>query len=131
VGAAATIDMVKGCYLGQAVIGASVVKKPRGPTRTPYSLVFEDDVNIYDHESQGTVAKSTFSLEFLDRATHSLYVLGSNEEIAIGTLRSSAEPNGTGEPVTPGFALLRRADSILKRIRDGMDLQIPRSVIPR
>jgi folate-binding Fe-S cluster repair protein YgfZ len=123
------MDVNKGCYLGQEGI-ASVLKNPRGPPRTLYTVVFEDDFNIYDqeYESQGGESKSK-GVDNLTRAPRpgdSLYVLGSNQEINIGALRSIAEPGGTGEPVTLGLALVRRADSILKRMKD-MDLQIPRS----
>jgi folate-binding Fe-S cluster repair protein YgfZ len=130
------LDQTKGCYLGQEGI-ASVLKNPRGPPRTLYSVIFEDDFNIYDDygyedSNSNSISNSNDSNKGVDNLTRvprpgdSLYVLGSNEEINIGTIRSIAEPGGTGEAVTLGLALARRADSILKRMK-GMDLQIPRS----
>jgi folate-binding protein YgfZ len=41
-----TINMDKGCYLGQEGV-ASIVKNKRGPPRTLYRVVFEDESNIY------------------------------------------------------------------------------------
>jgi len=122
----ATIDFDKGCYLGQEGI-ASSVKNPRGPPRTLYAVVFEDDFNIYDHQSEGDRSKFE-NLTRVPKPGDSLYVLGSNEEIAVGTLRSIAEPAGTGEPVTFALALVRRADSIMKRMKD-MELQVPTPAI--
>lgn len=55
----------------------------------------------------------------------SLYVLGSNESIFVGTITSVAEPNGTGDAKTVALALIRRADSILKSIKD-QDLEMPK-----
>ena len=46
------IDLEKGCYLGQEGI-ASVLKNPRGPPRSLYVVVFQDEDNLYDHETQG------------------------------------------------------------------------------
>jgi folate-binding Fe-S cluster repair protein YgfZ len=129
----AYIDTTKGCYLGQEGI-ASVLKNARGPPRQMYSVIFEDDFNIYDgqeqeYDQQGSSnSKSNNGVDNLTRVPQpgdSLYVLGSNEEINIGSLRSIAEPGGTGQAVTLGLALVRRADSILKRMKS-MDLQIPR-----
>jgi hypothetical protein len=126
------LDVTKGCYLGQEGI-ASVLKNPRGPPRTLYSVVFDDDFNIYDQDDYessqgggGGKQKGVDNLTRVPKPGDSLYVLGSNEQINIGSLRSIAEPGGTGEAVTLGLALARRADSILKRMKD-MDLQIPRS----
>ena len=41
------LDLEKGCYLGQEGV-ASVVKNPRGPPRLLYSVVFDDESNVYE-----------------------------------------------------------------------------------
>jgi hypothetical protein len=55
----------------------------------------------------------------------SLYALGSNEQLSVGTLTSVAEADGTGEPCTVALAVVRRADSIMRQMKN-LDLQIPR-----
>lgn len=46
-----TLALDKGCYLGQEGI-ASILKNRRGPPRQLYSVVFEDDFNMYEAEFQ-------------------------------------------------------------------------------
>jgi hypothetical protein len=119
------IDAAKGCYLGQEGI-ASTLKNPRGPPRNLYAVVFEDDDNIYQHQSEGD--KSDFeNLTKIPRPGDKLFVLGSNEEIQVGVITSIAEPQSTGEPTIVGLALIRRPDSILKQMKS-KDLQIPRGI---
>jgi len=118
-----TINMDKGCYLGQEGV-ASIVKNPRGPPRMLYSVVFDDDVNTYETRSRGD--KST--LENLTRMPHTgdnLYALGSNEKINVGTITSVAEAGSTGKRCVVGLALIRRADSILKQLKE-FDIEIDR-----
>lgn len=120
----AAIDQDKGCYLGQEGV-ASVVKNPRGPPRTLYQVVFEDEFNVYDYQSEGEY--SSIKDENLTRIPvpgDRLFVLGSNEEIAVGRITSVAEPAGTGEPATLALALVRRADSIQKQMQQ-MGIEIP------
>jgi len=119
------IDVNKGCYLGQEGI-ASVMKNPRGPPRLLYSVVFEDDDNIYQHQSDGDKSKID-NLTRMPKSGDTLFVLGSNEEIQVGTLTSVAEPYGTGDSTIVSLALVRRPDSILKQMK-AKDLQIPRSL---
>lgn len=120
------IDTDKGCYMGQEGI-ASILKNPRGPPRLLYQVVFGDEFNLYDSETAGEAASSTAveNLTRLPQPGDTLYVLGSNEEIAVGTLTSVAEPGSSGDPETLGLALVRRADSILKSMQ-ARDLAIPR-----
>lgn len=59
------------------------------------------------------------------RPGDSLYVLGSNESILVGTITSVAKPNGTGDGTTVALALIRRADSIIKGIKE-QNLEMPR-----
>jgi folate-binding Fe-S cluster repair protein YgfZ len=117
------VDTDKGCYMGQEGI-ASALKNPRGPPRTLYSVVFEDDVNLYRHQSEGDNS-SLENKTKMPRPLDQLFVLGSNEEIQVGTITSIAEPYSTGESTIVGLALARRADSILKQMK-GKGLQIPR-----
>lgn len=122
---AGVIDTEKGCYLGQEGI-ASVLKNARGPPRALYSVVFQDDDNIYQHQSDGD--KSNFeNLTKMPKPGDKLFVLGSNEEIEIGTLTSVAEPYGTGDNTIVALALVRRADSILNQMK-AKDLQITRGL---
>ena len=130
----ATIDFEKGCYLGQEGI-ASILKNPRGPPRTLYHVVFDDEFNVYDQHppSQGGGGEPTTTSKKRDKnknrtripvAGDQLFVLGSNETIAVGQITSVAEPAGTGEPETLALALVRRADSIRRQMQT-MDLQMP------
>jgi folate-binding protein YgfZ len=120
------INFEKGCYLGQEGI-ASMLKNPRGPPRTLYQVVFDDEFNIYDHQTKGEfTSKSTENLTRLPVKGDQLFVLGSNEEIAVGQITSVAEPAGTGEPVTLALALVRRPDSIQKQMKS-MNLEMPRT----
>jgi hypothetical protein len=127
-----TIDLSKqkGCYQGQEGI-ASILKNPRGPPRTLYQVIFEDDINIYDYQSEGeyTSTSSKKQKENVENLTRTplpndvLYVLGSNEQIMVGRITSVAEPSGTGEPITMALALIRRADSIQSSMKQmGIDL---------
>jgi folate-binding protein YgfZ len=118
-----TINTQKGCYLGQEGV-ASMLKNIRGPPRILYSVVFDDDDNVYETQSRGDGSQ----IENLTRPPKIgdvLHVLGSNGEISVGTLTSVAQPGGTGEPCTVGLVLVRRADSIRKQMK-GMDLEIHR-----
>lgn len=110
-----TINFSKGCYLGQEGV-ASVAKNPRGPPRSLYQVVFDDEFNFNESENEDNLPK----------VGDPLFVLGSNEEIAVGTITSLAEPGGTGQPVTLALALVRRADSILKQMKD-KEIDLPRT----
>ena len=120
------VDTDKGCYMGQEGV-ASVLKNPRGPPRLLYQVVFSDEFNLYDSETDGEAPSSTTveNLTRLPQPGDNLYVLGSNEEILVGTLTSVAEPGGTGDPETLGLALVRRADSVLQAMKK-KELEIPR-----
>jgi folate-binding Fe-S cluster repair protein YgfZ len=117
------IDLDKGCYLGQEGI-ASVLKNPRGSPRTLYTVVFEDDFNTYESQTRGD--KSDFdNLTTLPKPGQKIYALGSNEELQVGTLTSLGEAGGTGSRFTVGLALIKRADTIRRRMK-ALDLEIPR-----
>ena len=123
----------KGCYQGQEGI-ASILKNPRGPPRTLYQVIFDDDTNIYDYQSEGEYTSRKKEVENLTRTPRpndTLYVLGSNEEIMVGRLTSVAEPSGTGEPITIALALVRRSDSILSSMQQmGIDRPSRLEMIP-
>ena len=110
------VDMTKGCYLGQEGV-ASMVKSPRGPPRLLYQVVFDYEGNVFDSESEGDRG-DVENLTKLPEVGSELFVLGSQNEISVGTLTSIAEPSGTGDPNMQGLALVRRADSILKAMRE-------------
>ena len=118
-----TINMDKGCYLGQEGV-ASIVKNPRGPPRTLYSVVFDDDINTYETQSRGD--KSALeNLTRMPRPGDALYALGSNEELSVGTITSVAEAGSTGQRCVVALALVGRADSIMKQMKQ-LDLEIER-----
>ena len=104
------LDLEKGCYLGQEGV-ASVVKNPRGPPRLLYSVVFDDESNFYETGIDD-------NLTTLPQVGQELFVLGSNEEIPVGTITSIAEPSATGDATIVGLALVRRADSILRQMKN-------------
>jgi len=115
--------MEKGCYLGQEGV-ASIIKNPRGPPRTLYAVVFDDDCNTYETQSRGDGSE----LENLTKAPRpgdALFALGSNGKLNVGTLTSVAEPGGTGKRCIVALALVRRADSIMKQMKE-LDLEIYR-----
>ena len=119
-----TVRLDKGCYLGQEGV-ASQYKNPRGPPRTLYQVVFPDDDNLYEHQSRGE-RRSSAALDNDTRVPvrgDTLYALGSNEQILVGTLTSVAEPSSTGESAIRALALVRRADSIIKQMHTlGLEL---------
>jgi folate-binding protein YgfZ len=116
-----TINFDKGCYLGQESV-ASILKNRRGPPRTLYSVVFDNTENIYESQSRGD--KSDFdNLTIPPKAGQKLYALGSNEELLVGTLTSVAEADSTGDSSIVALALVRRADSVIKKMKK-MDLEI-------
>jgi len=112
------LNIDKGCYLGQEGV-ASVLKNVRGPPRILYSVVFDDESNVYHSGEED-------NLTTLPQVGQDLFVLGSNEKISVGTITSIAEPSGTGAATIVGLALARRADSILKQMKD-MDLKVGES----
>jgi len=111
-----SIDFEKGCYLGQEGV-ASLVKNPRGPPRTLYHVVFDDEFNQSDDDDKDK------HWTRVPKAGDALFVLGSNEAIAAGHLTSVAEPSGTGEPETRALGLIRRADSIVSQMK-ALDLEL-------
>ena len=118
------IDLDKGCYLGQEGI-ASVLKNPRGSPRTLYTVVFEDDFNTYESQTRGDTSDDFDNLTTLPKPGQKLFALGSNEELQVGTLTSLGEAGGTGSRFTVGLALVKRADTIRRRMKK-LDLEIPR-----
>lgn len=121
------VDQEKGCYLGQEGV-ASVVKNPRGPPRLLYQVVFDYDDNVFDTETEGDRRSAAFeNLTKLPQAGLEIFVLGSQNEISVGTLTSVAEPSGTGDNNMLALALCRRGDSILKAMKK-RDLEIDRNL---
>lgn len=109
-----------------------------------YQVVFYDSENDFDEDSESGSFLVSIDTEKLrefqqlkkqsstssndtrqPKPGDSLYVLGSNESIFVGTITSVAEPNGTGDSTTVALALIRRADSILKGIKE-QDLEMPK-----
>ena len=118
------IDSEKGCYLGQEGI-ASVVKNPRGPPRSLYQVVFEDEYNNFDDDPYGYDDEDD-NLTTYPKAGKPLYALGSSEQIPVGKITSiESESGGTGKNQIMGLALIRRADSILSKLNE-YDIEIPR-----
>ena len=114
------VDSDKGCYMGQEGV-ASTLKNPRGPPRSLYHVVFADENNIYDYQSEGEFVGNKQdnvedNLTRTPAAGDQLFVLGSYEEISVGTITSVAEPSSTGEQTTIALALVRRADSIRRKM---------------
>jgi hypothetical protein len=110
--------------LGQEGI-ASIIKNPRGPPRQLYSVVFHDDFNMYESQTQGDNT-GVENLTTIPLPGQKLFALGSNEKILVGTLTSVGEAGGTGSRETVALALIRRADSIQKQMKE-MDLAIERN----
>ena len=119
------IDMNKGCYLGQEGV-ASILKNPRGPPRLLYQVIFDYEGNAFDSASQGD-QDDIENLTKVPEVGADLFVLGSQNTICVGTLTSVAEPSGTGDPNMQGLALVKRADSILKSMKE-LGLEIDRSL---
>lgn len=120
------LDQEKGCYLGQEGV-ASMLKNPRGPPRILYQVLFEDELNLYDYQSKDGVTRhgtDGSNLTRLPKVGDSLFVLGSNEEISVGTITSVAQPSSTGDAWTLCLALVRRADSVLKQMKQ-RDIEMP------
>ena len=84
-----------------------------------YSVVFDDEQNVYETDNDD-------NLTTIPQVGQELFVLGSNEEISVGTLTSIAEPSATGHATIVGLALVRRADSILKQMKN-LDIQVGES----
>eukprot|EP00542_Grammatophora_oceanica_P012568 CAMPEP_0194042656 /NCGR_PEP_ID=MMETSP0009_2-20130614/14412_1 /TAXON_ID=210454 /ORGANISM="Grammatophora oceanica, Strain CCMP 410" /LENGTH=545 /DNA_ID=CAMNT_0038686587 /DNA_START=69 /DNA_END=1703 /DNA_ORIENTATION=+ len=119
------IDSEKGCYLGQEGV-ASMMKNPRGPPRLLYSVVFEDELNLYQYETEGDGREN---LTRLPEVGDELFVLGSNEEISVGRITSVGEPGGTGDRTTIGLCLIRRSDSVLSRMKAlGLEVSPPLTI---
>jgi folate-binding Fe-S cluster repair protein YgfZ len=114
------IDFTKGCYLGQEGI-ASIVKNPRGPPRLLYQVVFDNEINYNDDQSAENI-------NTCPEVGANLYCVGLKEEILVGTVTSIAKPSGKGRKMTVGLCLARRADSILKKMKD-LDMPTPKSFL--
>ena len=121
------VSLDKGCYMGQEGV-ASILKNPKGPPRTLYQVVFDDDVNVYDYQTRSDKQAPS---SFLENQTHlpqpgdTLCVLGSSESIVVGTVTSVAEPGSTGDfRQILGLALIKRAPAILSQMQ-ALDLSLP------
>ena len=111
----------KGCFLGQEAVSAAL-GNPRGPPRSLYSVVFEHEDNTYHFdEDQGpnySGPKKIDNLTRLPQVNDTLYVLGSNEQITVGKITSVAEMGGTSNDETVCLAIIKRAESITKQMKD-------------
>lgn len=122
------VDTGKGCYQGQEGV-AALLKNKRGLPRTLYSVVFPEEDNYYegqkDEEEYSNHSKRIPNETEIPTAGEDFYVLGSNKTIKVGTLTSVAERGGTSMPETVALALVRRSETILKKMQD-LDLEINR-----
>lgn len=125
------VDQNKGCYQGQEGV-AALLKNKRGVPRVLYSAIFPDEDNSYigdNQEEEALIDNDSIPNETkLPQVGDSFYVLGSNKQIKVGTLTSVAERGGTSMPETVALALVLRAQSILKKMKD-MDLEIERDTM--
>lgn len=107
-----------------------------------YQVVFYDCENDFDGSDGGSFLMSIDNKKLREfqqlkktstisndtrqpRPGDQLYALGSNQSILVGKITSVAQPNGTGSATTVALALIRRADSILKSIKE-QNLEMPR-----
>ena len=108
---------------------ASLLKNKRGLPRTLYSVVFPEEDNYYegqkDEEEYSNHSNRIPNETEIPTAGEDFYVLGSNKTIKVGTLTSVAERGGTSMPETVALALVRRSETILKKMQD-LDLEINR-----
>jgi len=119
-----TVDLDKGCYQGQEGV-SSIVKNIRGPPRTLYTVIFDDEENSFDEvyndsDNDGEEEDLEDDTEMIRQPEigDELYVLGSNEGIQVGVISSVAESGSTGKANTITLALLRRPDSIMKKMQN-------------
>ncbi len=122
------VDVNKGCYQGQEGV-AALLKNKRGLPRSLYSVSFAEEENFYegqqDEEEYSNHSQQIANETKLPKVGDDLYVLGSNQQIKVGTITSIAERGGTSLPETIGLALVKRASPILKKMEE-MDLEIDR-----
>jgi hypothetical protein len=126
------VDQDKGCYQGQEGV-AALLKNKRGVPRLLYSVIFPDECNTYagDNQEDDFFIDNNNSIPNetkLPKVGDTLYALGSNKQIKVGTLTSVAERGGTSNPETVALGLVLRAQTILKKMKD-MDLEIERDFI--
>lgn len=120
------VDETKGCYQGQEAIAAQLNNK-RGAPRNLYNVIFPEEDNFFDgqndEEEYSNHGQRLSNKTKLPTVGADLYVLGSNQEIKVGTLTSVAEKDGTASSETVALGLVRRSESILKRMKDmGLDI---------
>jgi len=124
------VDVSKGCYQGQEGV-AALLKNKRGLPRNLYSVSFPEEDNFYegqeDQEEYSSQQKYIPNETKLPKVGDDIYVLGSNQQIKVGTLTSVGERGGTSLPETVGMALVRRAEPILKKMKE-MDIELERNV---
>jgi hypothetical protein len=89
-----------------------------------YAVLFQDDFNVYESQSRGDKS-NVENLTTLPQPGQNIFALGSNEQLLVGTLTSVGEAGGTGNPTTVALALVKRADSLQKQMKE-LDLEIPR-----
>lgn len=129
------VDETKGCYQGQEGI-ASLLKNKRGIPRTLYSVHFPEESNFYNDGQEDTEQYSNHdnpnrvnNLTKNPLVGDKLYVLGSDEQINVGTITSIAEKGGTSQPETVGLVMVRREETIRKKMgKMGIDLELEDSM---
>ena len=129
------VDVTKGCYQGQEGI-ASLMKNKRGIPRTLYCVHLPEGNNVYNDGRKDTEEYSNHdnpnrvsNLTKNPRVGDKLYVLGSNEQISVGTITSVAEQGGTSQPETVGLVMVRREQTIRNKMKKmGLDLELEDSM---
>ena len=106
------------------------IKNPKGPPRKLYSVEFadpyENDGDHYDDDdSEDIIGVESLPVDDYDLSKEEslevgdeLFVLGSNDTISVGTITSVAEKGSSGATATLGLALVRRAESIFKKMAE-------------
>ncbi|GAX18255.1 hypothetical protein FisN_20Lh014 [Fistulifera solaris] len=105
------VDFEKGCYLGQERVAA------QSGNPLPQSLY---QIEFLEEENNDFV-----SLQRWPTGNDTVYVLGTNEELTAGKIVEMAEPASQGTPAMLGLAMVKRANSLLRRMEQ-LELDVPR-----
>ncbi len=105
------VDFEKGCYLGQERVAA------QSNNPLPQSLY---QIEFLEEENNDFA-----SLQRWPTVNDTVYVLGSNEELIAGKIVEMAEPASQGTPAMLGLAMVKRANSLLRRMEQ-LELDLPR-----
>jgi folate-binding protein YgfZ len=104
------VDFEKGCYLGQERVAA------QAGNPLPQSLY---QIEFLEEENNDFA-----SLQRWPTVNDTVYVLGSNEELIAGKIVEMAEPASQGTPAMLGLIMVKRANSLLRRMKQ-LELDLP------